>query len=64
MNYLGNRLGKEWIGDDMAIGNQMDNMLTVREVAKSGLRSEGLVTAIPSSIANCFSTVVIHSIRS
>ena len=34
MKYLRYRLGKIRIGDDMAISNQMDNMLTVREVAK------------------------------
>jgi len=34
MKHLRNKLGKVRIGDDMAIGNQMDNMLTAREVAK------------------------------
>jgi excisionase family DNA binding protein len=34
MRYLIYRLGKLRIGDDMAIGNKLDSMLTVREVAK------------------------------
>ncbi len=34
MKYLRNTLGNVWIGENMAIGTQMDNMLTVREVAK------------------------------
>ena len=34
MKYLKNRLDIVEIGEDMAIGSKMDNLLTVREVAE------------------------------
>ena len=34
MKYLRNSLGKVQIGEDMAIGNQMNTMLPLREVAR------------------------------
>ena len=34
MNYPRNRLAKIWTGEDMAIVDEKDSMLTVREVAR------------------------------